>query len=98
MTTYFDEDATIYFDPMGPGISQATINGVTLNGELDRDFDEALDAGTVRRWVPVFRCALAALPTVNKGDVLQIGTSAYKVREVESNDFEPIATLHLNNP
>lgn len=93
----FAEDLSVFFDPAMPGVVTGTINAAAVNGSLDYLYDESMESPT-RRGVPAFICATADLPTVNIGDTLTIGARAYKVREIEADDWDPITILHLNNP
>ncbi|MDQ5942493.1 MAG: hypothetical protein QG572_1308, partial [Pseudomonadota bacterium] len=63
---------------------------------LEQDMEETLESPT-RRGIPVLICARDALPAVAVGDSVVVGALTYKVREVESSDFDPVAIVHLNN-
>ena len=85
-----------FWGPNDPGVVAATINGVTVYGQLEQDMEETLESPT-RRGIPVLICAAAALPTAAVGDSVVVGALTYKVRMVESSDYDPVAILHLNN-
>ncbi len=85
-----------FWGPNDPGVVAATINGVTVYGQLEQDMEETLESPT-RRGIPVLICGADALPVVTVGDSVVVGALTYKVREIETSDFDPIATLHLNN-
>lgn len=93
----FVENMAVYFDPETVGVSVASINGVTVNGALEHDLEESLESPT-RRGVPMFVCDKNVLPSIDKGDTLTIGATAYIVRDVQVDDFDPVAIIHLNNP
>ena len=93
----FVEPIAAFFVPGDPGVVAATINGATVYGDLQHDLEESLDSPT-RRSAPMFSCAKAALPALTVGDPVTIGALSYTVRDVEGDDWDPIAVLHLNNP
>lgn len=92
----FVEDIASFFSPDDPGVVAAVIRGTTVYGSLETDLEEALDSPT-RRGVPLFLCEKAALPAVAVGDVATIDARSYRVREIEMSDYDPVATLRLNN-
>jgi hypothetical protein len=90
------EDLSAFWGPNDPGVVTAVINGATVYGQLEHDLDETLESPT-QRGIPVFICAKDALPTLAVGDAAVVGALTYKVRLVETSDYDPIAILHLNN-
>ena len=92
----FVEHMADFWGPNDPGVVAATINGVTVYGKLEQDMEETLES-PIRRGIPVLICARDALPAVAVGDSVVVGALTYKVREVESSDFDPVAIVHLNN-
>ena len=90
------EQMADFWGPNDPGVVAATINGVTVYGQLEQDMEETLESPTVRG-IPMLPCARDALPTVAVGDSVVVGALTYKVRTVESSDYDPVAILHLNN-
>lgn len=86
----------VFWGPNDPGVVAAVVNGVTVYGQLEQDMEETLES-PIRRGIPVLICARDALPAVAVGDSVVVGALTYKVREVESSDFDPVAIVHLNN-
>lgn len=86
----------VFWGPSDPGVVAAVVNGVTVYGQLEQDMEETLES-PIRRGIPVLICARDALPAVAVGDSVVVGALTYKVREVESSDFDPVAIVHLNN-
>ena len=92
----YSESMADFWGTNDPGVVTATINGTTVYGQLEQDLDETLESPT-RRGIPMLLCARDALPAVAVGDSVVVGALTYKVREVESSDYDPVAILHLNN-
>lgn len=92
----FAEDRSVFFGPNDPGVVAAVINATTVYGQLEHEMDETLESPT-QRSVPIFICDKNALPTVNVGDAATVGALTYKVRHVETSDYDWVAILHLNN-
>lgn len=92
----FVEDIASFFSPDDPGVVAAVIHGTTVYGQLETDLEEALDSPT-RRGVPQFICEKAKLPAVAVGDSVTIDALSYRVREIDGSDYDPFATIRLNN-
>ena len=92
----FVENISAFWGPNDPGVVALAINATTVYGQLEHEMDETLESPT-QRSVPIFICDKNALPTIAVGDAATVGALTYKVRLVETSDYDPIAILHLNN-
>lgn len=77
----FTENLAPFFNTAEFGTA-ATLNGVAVNGILDRNYYEPL-GNVVQGSDPIFLCAAADVPSVAHGQTLIAASTTYKVRGVE---------------
>jgi hypothetical protein len=77
----FAENLTPFFNT-AEFATAATLNGVGVNGIIDRPYLEAL-GNDVQGAEPYFLCAAASVPTVAQGQTLIVAGTTYKVRGIE---------------
>lgn len=90
----FSEDFSEFTDPDAPGVAAATYAGVTICGQWEKQYVDALG---VESSGPRFSCAAADVPGVDHGDTLTIDAVAYTVRGVQP-DGAGWVTLILEAP